>query len=275
VCTVVILQRAHPAHPVIVAANRDEFYRRDARGPAILLDHPRVVGGLDVTAGGSWFGVTATGFLAAMTNEPEPSGPRTDTRSRGEVVVEALRRASKQAVREYLATLDARHYNSFNLLFGDASGLEVAYGRTARSRVEIVPVPDGVSVLPNGRIDECDGRLAQAGDRVAAAAKVTRTRTRAREAARATTWADLVAGLANVLADHERPSLDEMPPLREGFARSRELVREVHALCIHSADYGTRSAAVAALEPARVAAFAWADGPPCRATFDDALQLLT
>jgi len=273
-CTVVILQRAHPSHPVIVAANRDEFYKREARAPAVLVEEPRVVGGLDVVAGGSWFGVTATGFLAAMTNLPEASGPRTNTRSRGEVVVEVLRRANKQAVREYLATLDARDYNSFNLLFGDASGLEVAYGRSQDAGIDVDVVPDGVHVLPNGRIDEHDARVAQGGDPVAARSKVARVCARAAGAAQATTWSELSIALANVLADHDRPRLEDMPPLREGFFRPKEFVRELHAMCIHGGDYGTRSAAIVALEPARVAELAWADGPPCTATFADARGLL-
>ena len=139
----------------MVAANRDEFLRRPAVGPTVLLDQPRAVGGLDLEARGSWFGVTAGGLLALLTNQPEPDGrPHPGRRSRGEIVMGALERGGRDAARAWLAELDGRQYNSFNLLFGDAEVAEVAYGRSDRRELEFEPVPDGLSVLPNGRLDQ-------------------------------------------------------------------------------------------------------------------------
>jgi hypothetical protein len=47
------------------------------------------------------------------------------------------------------------------------------------------------------------------------------------------------------------------------------LVRRLKALCIHTPFYGTRSATRIALDPGRVAHYAFADGPPCRTPFVD------
>jgi len=43
--------------PLIVAANRDEFYERPTEAPRLLRGAPRIVGGRDARAGGTWLGV--------------------------------------------------------------------------------------------------------------------------------------------------------------------------------------------------------------------------
>ncbi|HEU5059869.1 MAG TPA: NRDE family protein [Kofleriaceae bacterium] len=253
-CTAILLVGVGPDHPVVVAANRDEFRSRPAVGPVELLDHPRAVGGRDEAGGGSWLGVTDAGFLALLTNQPEPGGPRAAARTRGEIVVEVLRRGGAAGARAYLAALDATAYNSFNLLYGDTAGLEVAYGRADRRAVEREVVPPGLHILPNGRLDDPGLR------------KVARARSLI-EPHLGAAWPALSAHLAAALADHDRPDLADLPQTRAGDRFPRELVRELHALCIHTPEYGTRSAAIIALDPGRVAHLLWAPGPPCTTAF--------
>ncbi len=253
-CTAIILRGVGPDHAVVVAANRDEFLARPAVGPVQLLDQPRSLGGRDQARGGSWLGVTEAGFLALLTNQPEAGGPRDAARSRGEIVLDVLRRGDADGARRHLDRLDGREYNSFNLLFGDAGGLEVAYGRADRRAIEREPVPPGLHVLPNGRLDD------------PALRKVARARALVAPHAGAG-WPELSAHLAAALADHDRPPLDDLPEAAPGARFPREVVRELHALCIHTPTYGTRSAAIIALDPGRVAELLWAAGPPCTAPF--------
>jgi len=261
VCTAVILVRGlngvGPDHAVVVAANRDEYLARPAVGPVEILARPRALGGLDQEKGGSWLGVTDSGFLALLTNQPEPAGPRPAARTRGEIVLEVLRSAGAPGARAYLDALDASNYNSFNLLFGDAGGLEVAYGRSDRRAIEREPVPPGLHVLPNGRLD-------QAGHR-----KVARARALVAPHLGAA-WPELSRQLAAALADHARPDLADLPESEPNARFPRDLVRELHALCIHTPLYGTRSAAIIALDPGRLAHLLWAPGPPCTTPFSEA-----
>src|SRR2546428_821351 len=54
--------------PLVIAANRDEFYARPTRPAHAWDDDPRVIGGRDLRAGGSWLAVRRGGRFAAITN---------------------------------------------------------------------------------------------------------------------------------------------------------------------------------------------------------------
>lgn len=57
-------------YPLIIAANRDEYYARPTREPQVLAAGPPVVvGGWDERGGGTWMGVTAAFFFAGLTNK--------------------------------------------------------------------------------------------------------------------------------------------------------------------------------------------------------------
>src|SRR5688572_11423872 len=119
-CTVLVMNRVHRDLPVVIGANRDEFYARPASGPQELA--PGIFGGRDLTAGGTWMAVTPGGFFAALTNHHTGAPADRSRRSRGEIVVSALAAAGPRgdldAAARYVATLDPRDYNPFNLLFG-------------------------------------------------------------------------------------------------------------------------------------------------------------
>ncbi len=254
-CTIVLLDHVHPEFPVVIAANRDEFYARACRAPAPLADRPTTVAGIDLVGGGSWMGVNQRGLLVGLTNQRSYGVGHDPARtSRGTVVLDALAAPDVAAVAELVGGLDPDRYNPFNLVFGDADGLTVAYSRPGAGAVELQPVPRGVSVLPNDRLDSPE--FAKAG--------------RARDAARAIAdapWPELVPGLRAILADHWRPPLSEVPAPPPGALFDRTIVRELQAMCVHTPVYGTRSATLIALAAGRVAHYLYADGPPCTADF--------
>lgn len=261
VCTIVLLHRVHPRYPVIVAANRDEFYARPTRPPEPLVSSPRAIGGVDVMAGGSWMGASERGLFVGLTNQRSETGRRPELRSRGEVVLGALAGGDRDGARAFLAGLDPRRYNPFNLVFGDAERLEVAYARADLRALEFAPVPPGIHVLPNDRLDS-PGRP-----------KVERAR-RLVEPLVELEWDRLRPALARALADHDRPPLAEVAAPAPGSPLSRELLAELESICIHTPTYGTRSQTILALEPERVAHYLFGDGPACAATLADVSSLL-
>jgi uncharacterized protein with NRDE domain len=117
-------------YPLVVAANRDEFFNR----PTAAMDwwtaashgsgSEPVLAGRDLQAGGTWLAINASGSVSAVTNVREGS-PEAGTISRGNLPLRALEQ-SPQALRRHL-TDNASRYSGFNLITLDA-GQERAAG---------------------------------------------------------------------------------------------------------------------------------------------------
>lgn len=77
---------------LILGANRDESPDRATAGPGVLVDRPRVVGGRDLVAGGTWLAVREARFVTALMNRRPVPGDRRDPatlRSRGLLCLDA------------------------------------------------------------------------------------------------------------------------------------------------------------------------------------------
>ena len=126
-CLIVFAWRPSHAQPLVLAANRDEFYARPTLPLAQWKDAPQVYAGRDLEAGGTWLGVNADGRFAALTNIREPGKPP-GRRSRGELVARFL--TSDVSMDEYLRETAVRsaEYGGFNLLVGDRQSLYFLHG---------------------------------------------------------------------------------------------------------------------------------------------------
>jgi uncharacterized protein with NRDE domain len=261
-CTILILRHVHPEWPLILAANRDELLERPTSGPQALPGSPWIlIPGRDEVHGGTWMGVTDSGLFVGLTNQRGSLAQGPAPRSRGEVVLQALRAGSVEAIDRYLQTLDPADFSPFNLLYGDAGVLKVAYARHASGALTHAEVPAGLHVLPNDVLDS------------PALPKVERARVLAAEHARRP-WPELAARLQALLADHHLPAEHHVPEPPPGTVLSRELARKLQALCIHTPNYGTRSSILLALAPGRVAHFLVSEEPPCQRAFRDLQELL-
>jgi uncharacterized protein with NRDE domain len=267
-CTIVLLVGVHPRHPVIVAANRDEWHARVSHGPRVLLGTTRAVGGQDAQAGGTWMGVNAGGLFAGVTNQRTWGAPVAGLRSRGEVPLGVLASRSVDEAHAYVRGLDARDYNDFNLVYGDAVGLFCAYARRDARALRVEPVPTGAHVLSNDVLDAPTLPKAQRAQRQAALLAA------AHGDAHAGADEALWAGLRGLLGSHERASREAVQAPPEGASFTHEIAQELDALCVHAPGYGTRSATLLALAPGRVAHYLFAPGPPCTTPFDDHTALL-
>ncbi|WP_210397143.1 NRDE family protein [Motiliproteus sediminis] len=125
-CLIVVAYRIHPRFPLIVAANRDEFYQRPTAAAHFWPDHPQLLAGRDQRAGGTWLGLTREGRFAAITNvrngrEVPPAAPR----SRGELPSRFL--LGSDSSRSYARDQQPQdaHYAGYNLLLFD--GQELGY----------------------------------------------------------------------------------------------------------------------------------------------------
>ena len=59
-CLIVFAWRPEHPQPLIVAANRDEFYARPSLALAHWEDRPGIYAGRDLKAGGTWLGISSS-----------------------------------------------------------------------------------------------------------------------------------------------------------------------------------------------------------------------
>lgn len=255
-CTIIAIHGVRSDHPLVLATNRDEFFARPTGGPERLLETPRTVGGRDLVAGGTWMGVTAAGLFVGVTNQRTLQAPDPSKRSRGEIVLRTLALGTTNEVTRFVRTLDARQYNAFNLMWGEAGALFVGYARTDARDVHIVEVPPGLHVLPNDVLDSDDF------------VKVRRAKEIVTPALHAP-FGQLVTALEAALSDRQLPTREELgqPGSMEGIDPER--LRRLAALCVRTDEYGTRSSTISSLQPGRVAHYTYADGPPGQTPFVD------
>ena len=209
-CLIVCAWRVHPDFPLILAANRDEFYARPAEPMATWQDRPELLAGRDVQAGGSWLGITRAGRLAAVTNYRErPAAPA--ARSRGSIVTDFA--DSDRGPLEFAAELATEQYAGYSLLACDADSLVYASNRGDAPQ----SLSPGLYGLSNAALDTPWNKLTRSRERLG----------------------DLLNGepaldpLLDLMLDKE-PAADDDPALP--FARPIELT----APFVITPDYGTR-----------------------------------
>ncbi|HMA66946.1 MAG TPA: NRDE family protein [Desulfosalsimonadaceae bacterium] len=145
-CLIAVAFHCHPDYPLILAANRDEFYQRPTAGLGFWSEVPSILGGRDLKSMGTWLAVSTTGRIGAVTNYRDPAsltrapqGP-----SRG-LLIKNFLTCSKDAV-EYLKGVQAeKHlYEGFNLLTGSSRRL-YWYSNASDTMEELSPGIHGIS----------------------------------------------------------------------------------------------------------------------------------
>jgi uncharacterized protein with NRDE domain len=142
-CIAAFAVGSSPELALVFAANRDELHERPTAAADWWGDHPTVLGGRDLLAGGSWLAVDRRGRLAAVTNLPQAVRGEFP-RSRGGLVLGFLDGDATAArfAAQFSAERDA--YGPCNLLLWD--GREFWYAATG---VAPVRLPAGVHAVSN------------------------------------------------------------------------------------------------------------------------------
>ena len=216
-CLILIAHGAHSDFPLVIAANRDEYYQRPTARAAFWQDHPHILAGRDLECMGTWLGVTREGRFAALTNFRDPRERKTDAPSRGQLVSDFL--ASEQEPREYLGdvAIEAPRYNGFNLLAGDIDGVFYFSSRTG----SVQQVSPGIHGLSNHLLDTPWPKVELGKRRLQAALEGEFS----------------AESLLNLLHDREPAAESELPDTGIGA----EMERVLSPALIVSPKYGTRS----------------------------------
>lgn len=248
-CTLAIFRNASTRYPLVIAANRDEFFERPASAPARLGDMPDVVAGRDLEAGGTWLGCRVDGpfLLAGLLNRRTADAPGSlphGKRSRGLLCLEALGTSDVDTFDRAFDDESAAAHGPFNLLLADGDRAVVFDNRDGAGRTEL---DAGLSVLTN--LDVNDPRCPRLASATRGFSEVSTLLASEPPAA------ELTAALAAVLADHQK-TVD--PSDADPFAR----------VCVHAGPYGTRSSSIILLSDDSRVSYLHAAGPPCTTPFE-------
>lgn len=150
-CLLAIQYRLVSEAPILVAANREEFYDRPSLPPAIQSGKPRVLCGVDQQAGGTWLGVNQHGLFVAACNRPKWNVP-VAPRSRGLLCRDLLRAGSaRKAVDMALDELATGNYDGVNFVCADAESGWVVHGG---DDYEVVPLEEGLNIIGNSDVND-------------------------------------------------------------------------------------------------------------------------
>ena len=220
-CVLFIAFKVHARHPLIVLANRDEFYDRPTVPAHRWEDHTGVTAGRDLVSGGTWLGIGDGGRFAAVTNYRDPSRSA-GLISRGNLVADFLSGSTPAADYMHEVARNSLSYSGFNLIAGTIDDLYYLSNASPGRMQRLTP---GVYGLSNHLLNTPWPKV-----------------TRGLEAFSRLIAADeIAADPAFALLADETISLDEeLPDTGIGLERERVL----SPIFIRTPSYGTRSSAL-------------------------------
>ena len=243
-CTLAIYYRTSLDFPIVVAANRDEFYARASAPAQRLVEAPWVVGGQDLVAGGTWLGVNAHHLVAGILNRRSNRAPDPACRSRGHLCLDVLREATMADAVAHVCGDSGTLYNPFNLLLASPDGACVV-GNISGRMVPTTLTP-GLHLLTNLELDDVEcPRIAKSYGLFDAL----------RSSLQASTLPHFVHAIGGILADHSTP----LDPRDTGTPNN---------LCVHGERFGTRSSTLLLYAASTSRFRMWhAAGPPCQTAY--------
>ena len=151
-CVVIFSYRQHPKYPLVLAANRDEFYDRPTAKAAPWDGFPNIFAGRDLVKKGTWLGVTKTGRFSAVTNYRDRD-QRKGALSRGDLVADFLK--TDTPAEKYLNDVksNARIFADFNLIVGEMNSVRNEIFYFSNRQNKIIKLSKGLYGLSNHLLD--------------------------------------------------------------------------------------------------------------------------
>ncbi len=239
-CLLAIQYRVVPESPILVAANREEFFDRRSSSPSIQSGKPRILCPVDQRSGGTWLGVNQHGVFVGICNRRtlEPLG---SNRSRGMLVKEVLKAgSSRSAVEKALDELNKHQFEACNLVIADR---ESAFAIHHESDNDVAELHPGLNIIGARNLNDPRDERVQLANRLLTLQTLDSP-------------VKFLAVASKVFARSPNP-----------LARACMVVR--------GADYGTVSSTLIALgvKP-RDAIYQYSDGPADESRYEDFSPLL-
>ena len=147
-CLVAFSWQVNPDYPLLISANRDEFFDRPTY-PLRQWENG-IYAGKDIRGGGTWMGFHPDGKWALLTNYRDFHQQRKGEISRGMLVLDFLEKAISPENYLVQVAQNKHLYEGFNLLVSDGFRL-FYFSNYGGGPTEI---PPGIHGLSNGLINE-------------------------------------------------------------------------------------------------------------------------
>jgi len=249
-CTLILGVDVVGPATVVAGANRDEDPARPSDPPGVLRHEPRVVGGRDQRAGGTWLAVREARAMVAMLNRRDDGVAPAAPRSRGLLALECAgvtvagtelegRALARAALDRTLASLGAHVYAPCSMVFASPGACWMLAHEPGRAP-RVADIAAGWHVLTHTELDDpAEPRAARLLREIAA------WRPRSPEEA--------MAGLAERLREHGEGS---------------------DAVCVHEGSMVTVSSSRVWLAPGS-ARYIHTEGRPCVGAESDLTSMLS
>lgn len=218
-CIITIVYKVSPSKPLVIVANRDEFYERPAKPAHYWQENSSVIGGRDLEKMGSWLAINKNQRFAAVTNYRDFTLEQLGEKSRGEIVNNFV--LGDQDSWSYLQEIKEHgsDYGPMNVIVYDGS-LMAHYNNVTNVLQE---VPSGIHCVSNATLN--------------------------------TPWPKVERMKQLVTANYEEQSVEELlligqdteKPVDERLPSTGipiEMERELSSIFVKREDYGTRCTTV-------------------------------
>lgn len=222
-CILFLAIEQHPDYPLIICANRDEFYQRPTR--TAHQWHSGVIAGQDVQAGGTWLGVNPNKKFAALTNFRTGRVDDKPKISRGELVLKALQADSP--INANWLKENSYRYAEFNLIYGSMGNL-ACYNSHLKMQQ---PLSTGFHAISNGKMDDVWPKMAKGKQALENEIKSSKIENSPQIN---------VDSLFKLLTDQTQAKDEQLPQTGVPY----EWEKRLSSIFIQSENYGTRASSI-------------------------------
>lgn len=215
-CIITIAYKVREEQPLLVVANRDEFYNRPAAQATYWKEDSAVFGGRDLEKMGSWLAVNKNGRFAAVTNYRDFTLPLDGEKSRGFIVNDFI--LGTQSSELFLKQIqnEGSLYGPMNVIVYDGEAL-FHYNNVTNSIQEVLP---GIHSVSNATLNTPWPKLERMKSLVSSAI------------AQGSNNLELI----EIGQDLEKPADERLP----STGISIEMERELSSIFVLREGYGTR-----------------------------------
>jgi uncharacterized protein with NRDE domain len=148
-CLLLLANECRLKYKLIIAANRDEFYKRPTESAHFWAENKFLLAGKDLEGNGTWLGITKNGKFAALTNYRDMSKIKANAPTRGMLVINFLLENTEPKNYSKFLINKAGEFNGYNLIFGNVQKL-FYFSNISKDFIE---VKKGVHGLSNHLLD--------------------------------------------------------------------------------------------------------------------------